>query len=87
MRFENNNLEGTGNYDFDDTTFYQGNEFNQDPDFENPFENLMRIGDDSGANGIALDSFASLVQYDILGKTRNVPMPDSGAYQSVVFED
>jgi hypothetical protein len=87
IRFNDANLEGTGNYNFDDLAFYDGNLFNEDPDFEDGFENLMRIGEDSGANGLALTSIANQVPNDILGNSRNVPEPDSGAYESVSFED
>ena len=85
IRFDNSNLEGTGNYDFDDLMFYEGNLFNVDPDFEDAFENQMRIGEDAGANGLANTDFSFLD--DILGMSRNVPEPDAGAYESVIFED
>ncbi len=85
IRFNNNNLSGTGNYDFNDITFYEGNLFNEDPNFEDPFENLMRISDDSGANGLANTDFTFLE--DILGMSRNVPEPDAGAYESVTFDE
>ena len=84
LRFDNDNLSGVGNYDFNNTMFYEGNIFNSDPDFEDPFENLMRIGQDSGANGIGSPLFT--IPTDILGDTRISP-PDAGAYNSTVFED
>ena len=84
LRFDNNNLEGTNNYDFDDLLFYENNIFNQDPDFEDAFENLMRIGADSEANGEALLLPAGT---DILGNTRDAVAPDCGAYESISFED
>ena len=91
LRFDNNNLEGTGNYSFNNTTFYDGNIFNQDPDFENPFENLMRIGDDSGANGNGNPIFAAQVPKDILFVNRPTDLvngePDCGAYESIIFEE
>jgi hypothetical protein len=87
IRFDNPNLEGTGNYNFNDAMRYEGIIRNVDPDFENPFENLMRIGEDSGANGLANPFFSNLVGNDIVGESRNVPEPDAGAYESVVFED
>ncbi|WP_179345266.1 hypothetical protein [Winogradskyella ursingii] len=86
LRFENDNLEDLPNYDFSNTTFYEGNIFNLDPDFENPFENLMRIGEDSGANSIGNLMFANQVPIDILGIPRTVS-PDAGAYESVVFQE
>jgi hypothetical protein len=85
LRFDNDNLEGTANYNFNDSTFYDGNLFNLDPDFEDPYMNLMRIGEDSGANGLANSNFSDF--NDILDITRNVPEPDSGAYESIIFED
>lgn len=85
LRFSNSNLENTGNYMFDDTDFYTGNSFNDDPNFEDPFENLMRIGEDSGANGIALP--LNPTGSDLLNSARNSTEPDCGAYESVVFED
>ncbi len=84
LRFDNNQLEGTGNYVFSDPLFYEGNIFNTDPDFEDPFENLMRIGQDSGANAIGSPDF--LIPNDIQGATRLSP-PDAGAYNSTIFED
>tara|TARA_R110002049_G_scaffold308684_1_gene513468 strand:+ start:51 stop:1622 length:1572 start_codon:yes stop_codon:yes gene_type:complete len=84
IRFSDNNLEGTGNYDFDDTIFYENNVFNQNPDFEDPFENLMRIGADSGAKGIVNSTFG--VNEDILGNER-IGSIDAGAYNFITFED
>ncbi|WP_178985114.1 right-handed parallel beta-helix repeat-containing protein [Winogradskyella helgolandensis] len=86
LRFNNNDLSGSGNYDFEDESFYLGNVFNEQPYFENTSENMMRIGDDSGANGIGLSTFAAQVPYDILDKNRTAS-PDAGAYQSVVFDE
>ena len=85
IRFDNDNLEGTGNYNFNDIIFYEGIIRNVDPDFENPFENLMRIGEDSGANSLALPLMPSGT--DLLSNPRNATQPDAGAYESVVFED
>lgn len=86
LRFNNDNLSGTGNYNFDDTNYYIENVFNQNPDFEDGFENLMRIGEDSAAKGIGDSSFIAQVPNDILDVSRVSP-PDAGAYQSVIFED
>ncbi|WP_299114367.1 hypothetical protein [uncultured Winogradskyella sp.] len=86
LRFDNSNLEGTTNYVFTDDTFYDSNIFNEDPDFEAPFDNLMRIGEDSGANGIGSTLFSMQVPFDLLNASR-AASPDAGAYESVVFED
>ena len=85
LRFNNSNLEGTGNYMFDDPTFYVDNLFNDDPDFEDGNENLMRIGEDSGANGLALALMPA--GSDLLNTSRSTTEPDCGAYESVIFED
>ncbi|BAO77688.1 right-handed parallel beta-helix repeat-containing protein [Winogradskyella sp. PG-2] len=85
IRFDDENLEGTGNYVFDNTMFYDGNSFNVDPDFEDGFENLMRIGEDSGANRLAFSLIPS--GSDILGVNRDSAEPDCGAYESITFED
>lgn len=86
LRFDNANLEGTINYVFTDLTFYDSNIFNENPDFKAPFDNLMQIGEDSGANGIGAGIFASQVPFDLLNTSR-AATPDAGAYESVIFED
>jgi hypothetical protein len=86
IRFNDDNLEGTGNYNFEDLAFYDGNIFNENPDFEDGFENLMRIGFDSGAKGIGLPIFATQVGNDILGNSRQDEI-DTGAYNFTIFED
>ncbi|WP_299368427.1 right-handed parallel beta-helix repeat-containing protein [Winogradskyella sp.] len=85
LRFDNETLSGTGNYMFNDTVFYENNVFNTDPRFEDPFENLMRIGEDSGANGIALPLIPS--GFDLLSNPRDNIEPDAGAYESITLED
>lgn len=85
LRFDNPTIEGTGNYQFGNTLFYEDNLFNQDPDFEAAFDNLMRIGANSAANGSALPLIPS--GSDILGLQRDSENPDIGAYESTVFDD
>ena len=87
LRFDDSNLEGTTNYMFSDSNFYENNIFNSDPDFEAPFENLMRIGENSGANGIGANNFSTQVPSDISGDTRSTTAPDAGAYESTVLDD
>ncbi|WP_299111010.1 hypothetical protein [uncultured Winogradskyella sp.] len=84
LRFNNETLSGTGNYDFDNVTFFENNVFNEDPDFEDPFENLMRIGNDSAANAINTSTFG--VDNDINGESRTSSI-DAGAYIHTTFED
>jgi hypothetical protein len=81
----NPNLFNTGNYDIDDISLYDNNIFNEDPDFEDPFKNLMRIGEDSGANGNALSLIP--VGSDLLEIPRSATDPDIGAYESTPFDD
>ena len=86
LRFDNPNLEGTPNYDFDNPDIYENNVFNLNPDFEDPFLNLLRIGEDSGANGIGNSIFSNQVPFDILNVQRSSES-DSGAYESTILED
>ena len=86
LRFDNANLEGTTNYNFDDINFYENNIFNEEPDFKAPFENIMFIGEDSGANSIGSTIFSNLIPFDLLNISRSTS-PDAGAYQSIIFED
>ncbi len=85
LRFNNSNLEGTTNYDFSNTNHYEANVFNVDPDFEDPFNNLMRISESSGANGIGSTIFSSMVPFDLLNVERS-NSPDAGAYESTDFQ-
>ncbi|WP_223033285.1 hypothetical protein [Hanstruepera marina] len=82
----NNNFTGD-NYDFDDTSLYENNVFNQDPHFMEPYENQLIIGEDSGAIEIGNPSFVNgTTQFDILMEPRPTsPNPDAGAYQHIDF--
>lgn len=72
-------------YDFDDTSAYQNNIFNGEPDFKEVNENQFIIGDLSDAVGNGDIFEAQKVPFDILGVNR-VASPDMGAYQHVIFE-
>lgn len=86
IRFDNtNNSSFNGpNYDLADTNYYDGNIFNEDPDFKNPDLNQFIIGEESAAINKASGIFASQVPVDILNINRT-SAPDIGAYQHIVF--
>ncbi|MDO6758881.1 hypothetical protein Q4566_01610 [Tamlana sp. 2_MG-2023] len=86
VRFNDSNDEFDGeNYDFTNTTHYENNLFNEDPNFKDTDLNLMIIGDESAAINKGNASFASQVPFDILNVNRTAT-PDLGAYQHVTFE-
>lgn len=79
----NNNFSGP-NYDFDDPTHYEGMLFNEDPNFMDPYDNKMIIGENSAAIDLGNTFFANQVPNDILNVDRTVS-PDAGAYQHIIF--
>ncbi|UKM64382.1 hypothetical protein GSB9_00930 [Flavobacteriaceae bacterium GSB9] len=87
IRFDNRNTNLTGpNYDLNDTNHYEGNIFNQDPNFLNANENMLIIGEESAAINKGIASFATQVPYDILNIDRT-SVPDLGAYQHIIFPE
>jgi hypothetical protein len=56
------------------------------PDFLNPQENKLNIGEDSAANGTADAAVATTVGTDILGTQRLAPY-DMGSYESTPFAE
>ena len=87
IRFEDNSNNFTGaNYDFNDTSKYEANLFNEDPNFKDVEFNELIIGADSAANGQGLASFATQVPVDILNVNRT-SAPDLGAYQHITFPE
>lgn len=85
IRFQDTNNNFTGpNYDFNDINKYEGNIFNQDPNFLNTELNKLIIGEESGAINRGLPSFATQVPFDILNVNRTIS-PDLGAYQHITF--
>ncbi len=66
--------------DFNNPVYYSSNLINAYPDFENPQENLMRIGLQSDAIGMGDPNITALVPTDILGIDRT-DSPDAGAYK------
>lgn len=88
IRFDNTFGDFTGLplFDFDNTTLYENVIRGGTPDFLNPEDNLLQIGEDSTGNGMGLNSAASLFPIDILGTDRT-STTDLGAYQSVIFPE
>lgn len=87
IRFNDTNNSFTGkNYDLDDTLKYEGNIFNEDPNFKDTQLNELIIGDDSAANNQGLATFATQVPSDILNVNRTAS-PDLGAYQHITFPE
>ncbi len=87
IRFQDNNGSFTGpNYDLNDTNHYEGNIFNEDPNFKDPDLNMLIIGEESAAINKGLASFAGQVPNDILNVNRT-STPDIGAYQHIMFPE
>ena len=85
IRFQDNNNNFTGpNYDLNDVTKFEGNIFNEDPNFLNTDLNKLIIGDESAAINKGLVSFTTQVPFDILNVNRTTT-PDLGAYQHITF--
>ena len=78
-------FEASGNpIDFDDSDHYENIFLNDNPSFKLPFENDLRLNEDSEARGIGNPLF--IINNDIVGTIRTSP-PDVGAYQFVPSED
>ena len=71
---------------FNDDMHFSNIFLNQDPDFKNPDENKLIIGENSNANAEGDTFYSNLVPNDILGVDRTVS-PDLGAYQHIIFVD
>ena len=85
IRFSDSNNNFTGDqYDFDNVALYENILFNEDPEFLDPFLNMLQIPNESSADGFGIIS-GNLFS-DIIGIMRTNPR-DLGAYESIVFED
>ncbi len=86
IRFEDTRDQFVDNplYDFTNTALFENIVLNEKPNFKDPFENMLNIGENSAANGSASTPTSGT---DILGHLRNPTAPDIGAYESVVFEE
>ncbi|MCL6294831.1 hypothetical protein [Jejuia spongiicola] len=87
IRFEDNNNNFTGdNYNLENTSLYENNIFNEEPNFKGTDLNELIIGDESAALNKGNSIFSNQVPTDILNINRTVS-PDLGAYQHIIFED
>lgn len=83
----NGNFSTIPEYDFSDFTHFQNNivDINEIPDFRNPSQNDLIIGENSAGNNQASSIEAMQVPQDVLGIDRTVN-PDIGAYQHIIFD-
>ena len=88
IRFEDTfgQFEGIPEYDFSNTMLYENIILNEEPDFDSPENNRLRIGEESAGNNLGLNSAAILFPVDIVGTDRT-GAPDLGAYQSIILPD
>ncbi|MGC1203307.1 MAG: hypothetical protein WA839_00310 [Flavobacteriaceae bacterium] len=87
IRFQDNNNNFTGpNYDLNDVSKYEGNIFNEDPNFLDTNSNKLVIGVESAAINKGLAAFATQVPFDLLNINRTAT-PDLGAYQHITFPE
>jgi len=79
----NNSFVDNPSYDFDSNPLFENTILNEDPDFKDPTESILNIGEASAANGQASTPTSGT---DILGTERNTTAPDIGAYESILFD-
>lgn len=68
-------------YDFNNPLILNQNTLNKNPDFKDTDKNLLTIGKNSGAIGLADETISTQVPNDLLGINRTSPA-DLGAYQA-----
>lgn len=87
IRFQDNSNTFTDpNYNLNDTSKYEANIFNEDPNFMDPDLNKLIIGEESAAINKGNPIFATQVPADILNVDRTTT-PDLGAYQHIIFPE
>ncbi|WGK64821.1 hypothetical protein [Croceiramulus getboli] len=88
IRFDDDFDEFADNplYDFSNTARFTNCLISELPDFKDPGNNALQIGENSAASGLGDAVGASQVPLDLLGTARSTT-PDSGAYESVLFEE
>ncbi|OEK08247.1 hypothetical protein A8C32_01950 [Flavivirga aquatica] len=85
IRFEDrNNTLTEAYYDLNDINHYEGNIYNEDPNFKDTELNKLMIGNESAAINKGNSTFATQVPIDILNVNRTTT-PDLGAYQHITF--
>ncbi|HET8885813.1 MAG TPA: hypothetical protein VFM70_05615 [Salinimicrobium sp.] len=82
----NGTSETLPEYDFSNEALFQNIILNESPDFYDPQNNLLMIGENAAANGTADMATANEVPFDILGTPRNTN-PDMGAYESILLPE
>ena len=74
------------NYDFSNSEKYNNIYLNLNSSFIEPFENDLRIDQNSEIIGLGSIEFAEITPFDILN-TNRLNSPDLGAYQHIIIED
>jgi hypothetical protein len=74
------------NYDFSNSEKYNNIYLNLNASFIEPFENDLRIDQNSEIIGLGSIEFAEITPFDILN-TNRLNSPDLGAYQHIIIED
>ncbi len=88
IRFKdiNNRFTNIPEFDFDDTLHYNNILLNESPDFKDPMNNQLIIGENSACINKG-DLFTALqIPLDIMGVDRTLA-PDLGAYQHITFSN
>ena len=88
LRFDNlyNDFSELPNYNFNNENLYSSVLRSENPIFKNTSAMDYRIDTNSAAKGLGSQQGAQQVPLDILGKSR-IESIDSGAYQTISFED
>lgn len=73
-------------FEFGNTALYENVLISEEPDFLEPFENMLQVGEDTAGNGLGLPSAATLFPLDLIGTDRTTN-PDLGAYESIIFPE
>lgn len=88
IRFDDTfgSFEDSEFHQFDDTSRYENVLISMEPDFQNPNNNKLQIGEASAGNGQGNPAVAQQFPLDLIGTNRTTN-PDLGAYESIVLPD